>query len=92
MSQFYLYTTLGCHLCEQAESLIKTQEAALGFSWQAKEIADQDHLVELYGVKIPVLHCCTTQLELSWPFDEDELLEWLQIQLSHSHTHIATDH
>ena len=34
------------------------------------DIADDDELVDLYGVKIPVLRCSNSQKVLCWPFDE----------------------
>ena len=50
-----LYTTLGCHLCDQAEALLRTvrPDARL----HAVDIADDDDLLARYGDQ-----------ELAWPF------------------------
>jgi len=70
-----LYTTSGCHLCEQAERLIQQQTIA----FRAVEIADDAQLLEEYGVRIPVLRRRETGQELSWPFDADALQRWLAL-------------
>jgi hypothetical protein len=61
-----LYTTSGCHLCERAETLIReTTGRPVGL----REIADDEALLERYGVRIPVLRRLETGAELDWPFD-----------------------
>ncbi|MCB1823957.1 MAG: glutaredoxin family protein [Candidatus Competibacteraceae bacterium] len=60
-----LYTTSGCHLCEQAETLVRQQTAWVG----TVEIVDDAELLERYGVRIPVLRRPDTGGELNWPFD-----------------------
>lgn len=60
-----LYTTSGCHLCEQAEALVRQQTACVS----AVEIVDDAELLERYGVRIPVLRRLDTGNELDWPFD-----------------------
>ncbi|MBM7334143.1 MAG: glutaredoxin family protein [Alcanivorax sp.] len=59
-----LYTTLGCHLCEQAEELVRTvrPDARL----HAVDIAEDDTLIAEYGERIPVLR--RGERELGWPF------------------------
>ncbi len=61
-----LYTTLGCHLCEQAEALIL---AAVGATVRPVEISDDAELLERYAIRIPVLRRLSTGEELDWPFD-----------------------
>ncbi|MCC8998716.1 MAG: glutaredoxin family protein [Candidatus Contendobacter sp.] len=61
-----LYTTLGCHLCEQAEALIF---AAVGATVRPVEITDDVELLERYAIRIPVLRRGDTGEELDWPFD-----------------------
>jgi len=63
---FLLYTTSGCHLCEQAENLIGRQG---NITFKAVEITDDTQLLERYGVRIPVLQRLETGEELDWPFD-----------------------
>ena len=60
-----LYTTGGCHLCEQAEALVRRQTAGVS----TIEIVDDGELLERYGVRIPVLRRLDTGGELDWPFD-----------------------
>jgi hypothetical protein len=69
-----LYTTLGCHLCEQALAIV---QPLLGlerqvFVLEAVEIADSEALIRLYGVKIPVFARADTGKELAWPFDAEQ--------------------
>lgn len=72
-----LYTTLGCHLCEQALALLKALPAELNLSIETVEIADSDDLVERYGIRIPVVMRAGSTEELGWPFDEDRLKAFL---------------
>lgn len=69
-----LYTTSGCHLCEQAENLIQQQ---VGVFIKLVEIVDDAELLERYGVRIPVLHRLETGEELDWPFDAEAVQRWL---------------
>lgn len=49
-----IYTTLGCHLCEQMEALVaRLSKADLRF--EHIEIVDDEALLERYGRRIPVL-------------------------------------
>lgn len=63
-TQYILYSTSNCHLCEEAESLLKQAN----LKWLTIEIAYSDELLSLYGLKIPVIRHVMTNLELSWPF------------------------
>jgi len=67
-----LYTTSGCHLCEQAEALL----ARAGLAFRPVEIADDPALFDGYALRIPVLHRCDTGAELDWPFDGAALDAW----------------
>lgn len=75
MSRLILYTTLGCHLCDQLEALLYTlsQES---LSLDKVEIADDEALLTRYGVRIPVLADSTGQ-ELDRGFDPGRLAAWL---------------
>ena len=83
MNRIVFYTTLGCHLCEQAEAmlsyLLKKGE------WYAVDIAEDDQLIEEYGTKIPVLSLEGGDHLLHWPFNLEQLIDWIQlIDGSHS--------
>jgi glutaredoxin len=60
-----LYGTAFCHLCEQAEAVLRE----IGIEAEYIDIADDDELMEKYGIRIPVLKRADTGTELGWPFD-----------------------
>jgi len=79
-STIYFFTTSGCHLCEQAYQMLdyfikNDAEVAVKIDIKVTEIADNDQLVEQYGIRIPVLKNSTS--ELGWPFELEELRLWL---------------
>ena len=63
-----LFTTAGCHLCEQAKEILNTLDIETIYN----EIGDDDSLVERYGVKIPVLKF-TDGSEMNWPFSRQDI-------------------
>jgi hypothetical protein len=71
-----LYTTLGCHLCDDARELLA---ATLGPHIQFDEIdiGANDALMGRYGTRIPVLRRDTGQ-ELNWPFSAQEIAAFLR--------------
>ena len=72
---FFLYHTLGCHLCEQAESLL----LALSLAYEKVDIADDNALLEAFAVHIPVLKDRQSQHLLYWPFDIQELAAFARV-------------
>lgn len=64
-----LFTTAGCHLCEQAFELLQRVSTIYSLDIVAVEIGDDDKLVQQYGIRIPVLQFEDGE-ELNWPFDE----------------------
>lgn len=68
-----LLSTEGCHLCEQAYQLL--QSCGLQDNTNITDIAFDDELFLRYGVTIPVVKVGTS--ELGWPFDLEELQNWL---------------
>lgn len=78
MSMLILYTTAGCHLCEDAEAILKyCQSYRADISWQLLDIADDETLVQQYGLRIPVIRSNKTGAELGWPFDPGQLMEFV---------------
>ncbi|HSH97893.1 MAG: glutaredoxin family protein [Methylophilaceae bacterium] len=77
MINLLLYGTSGCHLCEEAEALLSRLEDEHSITLQLVDIADDESLVEAYGIRIPVL-INTDKSELSWPFNENDLRAWLK--------------
>lgn len=81
-----LYTTQGCHLCENAAVLLDQQSGFIqellrdkteSLRVQQIEISESDDLLEAYGVRIPVLRFEGSDSELGWPFSADELRHFL---------------
>jgi len=77
-----LYSTSACHLCETAAALLQelSQAKAPGlqsFTVTEIDIVGDDVLFERYGVRIPVLAIDGKSRELGWPFDLQQLYEFL---------------
>lgn len=70
-SQYHLYSSEGCHLCEQAlklcAALIDNQQLIV------VDIVDDENLVEQYGVHIPVLERMSDNTKLFWPFSQQDV-------------------
>lgn len=82
MSEFVLYGTSGCHLCEQAEALlvpvIQCAGPAMSVILKQQDIAESEDLVARYGIRIPVLRNETQGRELDWPFDQAQAFAFIQ--------------
>lgn len=74
----YLYTTLGCHLCEQAEALVTPHLVRYGLVLERIEIAGSENLMARYGIRIPVLRIEGEQAELGWPFTEAQFIDFVE--------------
>jgi len=72
-SQYILFHTDACHLCELAAQLLDD----IQLEYEKHDICDDDLLAEQYGICIPVLKRTDTDKELNWPFDMDSLQEFL---------------
>ena len=77
MTRLILYTTLGCHLCEQAREIIRHSKHARTIELELTEIADSDDLMERYGIRIPVVRLDGEAEEIGWPFDVESFDRWL---------------
>lgn len=72
-----LFTTVGCHLCEQAlAQLQQLQRSGVAVEIESVEIADADTLIDQYGIRIPVVKTADGR-EIGWPFSLDELHRFL---------------
>jgi len=69
-----LYGTSACHLCEVAEEMLAMFEAEGMCSLNKVDIADDDQLLERYGLRIPVL-ANSAGTELNWPFSPDQVMQ-----------------
>ncbi len=77
-SQITIYTTLGCHLCEQAIAMLQPLQMQGIIALTEVDIADYEELLETYGVRIPVLRRQDNDAELGWPFGLEEVEGFLQ--------------
>ncbi|CAG1770941.1 hypothetical protein BAC3_01442 [uncultured bacterium] len=66
-----LLGTSGCHLCEEAETII--QACLLNIAIEKIDIAEQEHWQADYAIRIPVLLDLDSQKELAWRFDKDDV-------------------
>ena len=72
-----LYSTSHCHLCEQAESILRDISLLKIIVWSKEEISDNPILLERYETKIPVLKRVDCELEIAWPFTAQEILSMI---------------
>jgi len=70
-----LYTTSHCHLCEQAEALLLNFQNQINYL--KIEISDNNLLMDAYGMKIPVLKRLDNDIELAWPFTNNDIEKFL---------------
>lgn len=69
-----LYSTWGCHLCDDAAKLLSASGTAGDF--KIVDIVDDEQMFSRYRVRIPVL--VRGDKELDWPFDAAKLSSWLE--------------
>lgn len=71
-----LYSGQECCLCEQAEVLLS--EVSLDHLEVTKvDVRSSSDLYHLYGARIPVLFNKENRQELPWPFNKEQLVEFL---------------
>ncbi len=84
MKKFILYTTDGCHLCEQAIGMFyyAKQQGLLSDSVELlmQDIISDEQLVAEYGERIPVIRSMDTGQELGWPFELESMVSWFKSQ------------
>jgi glutaredoxin len=69
VKRLILYSTLGCHLCEQARALMWPSLAAAGYELEEVDISESEQLMTRYQLNIPVAKNLDTGQELFWPFN-----------------------
>jgi glutaredoxin len=50
-----LYTRVGCHLCEEAERVLRAEQAATPFRLELLDVDGDPELVRRYGLRVPVV-------------------------------------
>lgn len=78
MISLQLFSTSGCHLCELAQQLVNQLATQIPLVCEEIEITLSEDLVELYGVRIPVLRHTADGRELGWPFDLSQLQRFVR--------------
>ncbi|MFT5033020.1 MAG: hypothetical protein ACI89D_001108 [Bermanella sp.] len=74
VTEFTLYGTSACHLCELAEAqLSKLVAEGYRFVSNKVDIADDESLMARYGILIPVLRRNSDGVELHWPFQPADI-------------------
>jgi len=76
LSRLIFYTTVGCHLCEHAVVVLEefaAQPDSPQFDLEEVDISTDEHLVELYGIRIPVVKNSANEKEVGWPFGLEEI-------------------
>lgn len=81
LPEILLFTTAGCHLCEQAEAILAPLASINGLQWKPVDIASSEQLVADFGIRIPVIQVEGATEDLGWPFDEPALLDYLSRNL-----------
>lgn len=77
MQTIFFYTTSDCHLCEQAWDIISPLVDKLSLAIKKIEIADDDWLLDNYGTRIPVVRLDGYKEDLGWPFDSEDVIDYL---------------
>lgn len=72
-----IYSTSGCHLCEQAIAIVYPLLESLELELEECDIANSDQLMAAYGLRIPVLQLENATRDLSWPFNQEDCKAYL---------------
>jgi Glutaredoxin-like domain (DUF836) len=76
--ELQLLSTRGCHLCEQAEAVLRDVLSDHPDEvWTAIDIADHEALFHRYGESIPVLRDPNSHDELCWPFANTDVKRFI---------------
>lgn len=70
-----LYGTAACHLCDEAYAILQPLVQMLALRMHQVDIAEDDMLLQTYGLYIPVLSAPAG--ELRWPFDAESAKAFL---------------
>ena len=76
IKQLTLYSTSNCHLCELAYNILI--DILDDFALEVVDIAYDDALLAQYCLRIPVLNRSDTNIEINWPFNEADIVEYLK--------------
>lgn len=77
MTRLRLYVRPDCHLCNVAADLLRALDSSLIPDFV--NIEDDIELVDRYGERVPVLQRTDDGAELGWPFDAQQLSDFLEL-------------
>ncbi len=79
MGHLILLGTDGCHLCEQAESIIADalNQYKERITLEHIDIAVEEQWQQDYAIRIPVLISQPGQQEIAWPFTQAEIKKFI---------------
>jgi hypothetical protein len=75
--EIVLYTRPDCHLCELAAQMLEHCD----LSWQEVDIENSLDLIRKYGARIPVLYRPDVDRELFWPFTEENVNAFVELEI-----------
>lgn len=75
--QLSLYSGTNCHLCELVETMLKATLVDAENQYSKIDVASDHQLYHLYATRIPVLKRHDDNTELAWPFEQQQLIEFL---------------
>ena len=86
MPKLTLFSGAQCSLCDTAKSMLETLIQKQGspdgsdalFDVTIIDVKAQREFFHQYGARIPVLKREDNQQELAWPFDSNQLIEFLK--------------
>lgn len=70
---YRLYSTDGCHLCDDAKRLLNAAKVA----YQEVDILDDETWTEKYKYTIPVVEHLASENTIAWPFDPYSLQQFI---------------
>jgi len=76
--EYILYGTSGCHLCDEAESIVSAAIINQSIIFIKQDIINDDHLLHQYALTIPVFKSLATKEELCWPFTEEVIQAFIR--------------
>lgn len=76
--QWFFYHTEGCHLCDEAYALLKPLIREGHIKIEPVDIIDDESLFALFATSIPVVKDQQSGQLLAWPFDERQVIEFIQ--------------
>lgn len=77
MSRLVLFQRDDCHLCDMALAVLAQARCP---EFDSVFLDDDASLEPLYGHRVPVLRSTVSQSELDWPFDAEQVRDWLAEQ------------